>query len=337
MNVNDPRFREFHLVREMLETPGLIRDFDPEGARSLGESAAQTGTLLLTGEGSSRIFPAGNVRRLALASGLPLRIEREGARQAMEYNLADWTVAGASNSGRTRELIELMERLGQQGHRRRFGVTANSGSPLEKHTDHCHVLACGEERAVAATKSVIEQVLYDQAALRYAGGPELSADHLAHLAEAADQVLQQDLEPELIARLQEAEVIYFAGRDDGVAEELTLKTNEIARKRSDFLEGTYAVHGVEEVMNPTDALVLVDPWPELIDTFVNVLGNGVGIQLVAISSHRLPIPTLPVPEVPASPTIPPLLAGWNLLVHVGVAGGVDLDKPERARKIGNEI
>ncbi|GHT40239.1 hypothetical protein FACS189443_0300 [Planctomycetales bacterium] len=33
---------------------------------------------------------------------------------------------------------------------------------------------------------------------------------------------------------------------------------------------------------------------------------------------------------------PDLIAGWNLLVQIGVACGVDLDKPKRARKIGNE-
>ena len=53
-----------------------------------------------------------------------------------------------------------------------------------------------------------------------------------------------------------AGTIYFAGRNDGVAEELTLKTNEITRKKSDYLEGTYAVHGIEEVMNPDDVVIL---------------------------------------------------------------------------------
>ena len=43
--------------------------------------------------------------------------------------------------------------------------------------------------------------------------------------------------------------IYFAAITTGWRE-LTLKTNEITRKKSDFLEGTYAVHGIEEVMDP---------------------------------------------------------------------------------------
>jgi glucosamine--fructose-6-phosphate aminotransferase (isomerizing) len=32
-----------------------------------------------------------------------------------------------------------------------------------------------------------------------------------------------------------------------------------------------------------------------------------------------------------------LAAGWNLLVEVGVQTGIDLDKPVRARKVGNEF
>jgi glucosamine--fructose-6-phosphate aminotransferase (isomerizing) len=32
-----------------------------------------------------------------------------------------------------------------------------------------------------------------------------------------------------------------------------------------------------------------------------------------------------------------LNVGWNLLVEIGLAFGIDLDKPERARKVGNEF
>ncbi len=32
-----------------------------------------------------------------------------------------------------------------------------------------------------------------------------------------------------------------------------------------------------------------------------------------------------------------LCAGWNLLIEIGLALGINLDKPERARKIGNEF
>jgi glucosamine--fructose-6-phosphate aminotransferase (isomerizing) len=32
-----------------------------------------------------------------------------------------------------------------------------------------------------------------------------------------------------------------------------------------------------------------------------------------------------------------LAAGWNLLVEIGLALQIDLDKPTRARKVGNEL
>ncbi|TVQ96896.1 MAG: sugar isomerase, partial [Spirochaetaceae bacterium] len=32
-----------------------------------------------------------------------------------------------------------------------------------------------------------------------------------------------------------------------------------------------------------------------------------------------------------------LAAGWNLLVELGLALGVNMDKTERARKVGNEF
>jgi len=32
-----------------------------------------------------------------------------------------------------------------------------------------------------------------------------------------------------------------------------------------------------------------------------------------------------------------LAAGWNILVETGIALGINLDKAERARKVGNEF
>jgi glucosamine--fructose-6-phosphate aminotransferase (isomerizing) len=32
-----------------------------------------------------------------------------------------------------------------------------------------------------------------------------------------------------------------------------------------------------------------------------------------------------------------MAAGWNLLVEIGLSLGIDLDKPLRARKVGNEF
>lgn len=131
--------------------------------------------------------------------------------------------------------------------------------------------------------------------------------------------------------------IYFAGRNNGVAEELTLKTNEITHKKSDYLEGTYAVHGIEEIMKSEEVVVAIDPFPAEIEKFKTTLVNGVGMTVIAVAESETPFPTIRIPKVDGYQTVLQLLAGWNILVQAGVALGINLDKAERARKIGNEF
>ena len=338
MNLKDPKFARFALVQEMLDTPGLIARLDFEQSRPAAEEIARSAKLFLTGEGSSRIFPAKNLMYEVLRQGMPLAVFTDGARQAHQYDLSPFCVFGASNSGQTKEVISLFAQLCQQGHQRRFGLTANANTRLEGVSNRCYQLLCGKENAVAATKSVVEQALFYRSLL---APLEKQASPLAanqrQAAELARHVLEADLDAGLVRAIAAAPVIYFAGRNNGVAEELTLKTNEITRKKSDFLEGTYAVHGIEEVMSPGEVVVVIDPFPAEVQKFKEVLVDGVGLKVIALARQETIFPTIRIPCLEGYDTVLELLAGWNLLVHVGVALGINLDKPERARKIGNEF
>ena len=156
-------------------------------------------------------------------------------------------------------------------------------------------------------------------------------------AAAAREVLQAELPPAVVEKIAAAPVVYFAGRNNGVAEELTLKTNEITHKKSDYLQGTYAVHGIEEIMRPDEVVVVVDPFPAEVEKLQTTLVNGVGMTVLAVAEEETPFPTIRIPRVEGYQTVLQLLAGWNILVQVGVALGINLDKAERARKIGNEF
>ena len=344
MNLTDAKYKDFALVKEMLQTPEIMRKFDFAQATATAAVVQAVGRLFLTGEGSSRIFPAKNMIRAALETGSPLAIATEGSRQAHEYKLADYAVFGASNSGQTKEVISLFTKLAAEGNQRRFGLTANEGTRLDAVSNRCYTLTCGKENAVAATKSVVEQAMFYSSLLMPGSacgcgcscGCSLSANQ-AEAADKAEQVLQAELDADIVEAIVDAPVIYFAGRNDGVAEELTLKTNEITRKKSDYLEGTYAVHGIEEVMNADEVVIVIDPFAEEIEKFKEVLADGVGMKVIAICTEQTIFPTIKIPQVTGFDTILQLLAGWNVLVHVGVAAGIDLDKPQRARKIGNEF
>jgi glucosamine--fructose-6-phosphate aminotransferase (isomerizing) len=337
MNLHDPKYSQFALVREMMETPRIVGGFDFQAGRDAADVVRQTGKLFLTGEGSSRIFPAKNLIYESAKMGIPLALLTDGARQAHEYDLGQFAVFGASNSGRTKELISLFNQLCTQGHQKRFGLTANSPSVLETVSTRCYTLRCGKEDAVAATKSVVEQALFYRSLLAPWEKVSDIAANQQQASRAAQEVLEAELEPAIVQKLAQAPVLYFAGRNNGVAEELTLKTNEITHKKSDYLEGTYAVHGIEEIMRADEVVLVIAPFPAEMEKFKTTLVDGVGMTVIAVAAEPTPFPTIRIPRVAGYQTVLELLAGWNILVQVGVALGINLDKAERARKIGNEV
>jgi glucosamine--fructose-6-phosphate aminotransferase (isomerizing) len=336
MNLNEERYSKFALVQEMMEIAEVVARFDTGQMVQVARQIKDVGRLLLTGEGSSRIMPAKHTIRKALTWGLDVQVVTDGSRQAAQYDLSKFAVFCASNSGRTKEVVLLAKKLRAAGNPYCYGLSANKGTLLEEAAKRTFVLTCGWEQAVAATKSVVEQVLFYHSLLCHIAGRDPAAD-LNGLAEKVREALTLPVDTQFVRKAAQASTIYFAGYNDGVAEELTLKTNEITRRRSDFLEGTYAVHGIEEVMDPSDIVFLVDPIQEEIEKFQEVLAKGVGLTVVAIADRPTPFPTIRVPAAGEMTPVLYLCAGWNLLVDIGLALDIDLDKPERARKVGNEL
>lgn len=337
MHAHVERYAPFGLVRDMLATPDVIRKFNVRQMDDTAKQIAQVGKLLLTGEGSSRIFPAKSAIAHSRRQGWPLTLHTEAGHQAREHSLQDWAVFALSNSGRTAEVIGLFNELQAAGHTARYSLTAFAGSKLESLSAKGYTLSCGPEGAVAATKSVMEQALFYRALLEAVAGVSTLEGRLGSLADAVNTALTTVVPDEITQKIANAGTIYWAGRNEGVAEELTLKSNEITRKPSDFLEGTYAVHGIEEVMNAKDVLLWVDPYAESEQKFADVLAKGVGMTIVAIASRPTQFPTILIPEAGDLNPFVQMAAGWNVLVDVGIQLGIDLDKPQRARKVGNEF
>jgi len=334
MDLNNKHYSQYALVREMMETAEVIRRFDPAAAERFAHAVKGKRGLFLTGEGSSRIFPAKRTICTSLKDSNGLPVFTEGATQALEYDLSALAVFGASNSGKTKEVVRLFKHLKETGHSAYYGLTANHNTPLEELALDTHVLGCGKEDAVAATKSVIEQGLFYDSLYRHLTGRKMQG--LDELAAKVEEAMTLGVDASLTEKIKNAGMIYFAGRNTGVAEELTLKTNEITRKKSDFLEGTYAAHGIEEVMNPDEVVIVVDPFESEEEKFQEVLVKGVGLTIIAISSRQTSFPTIIIPDGGEYKEYVELAAGWNVLVETGLALNINLDKPERARKVGNE-
>lgn len=335
MNLKEGKYSGYNLIIEMMDTIDIVKNFDPNKTKNIAGIIKSADGLLFTGEGSSRIFPAKNIIRKARAKGLKFPVITEGSRQAYQYDLSQYAVFCASNSGKTKEVVVLAESLAQKGNQYRFALTANKGTLLENMCEQTFILNCGWEQAVAATKSVVEQALFYESILNHLNG-ENAGTNFRVLGELVEQTLTMAVDNSIIEAAVNAPTIYFAGYNDGAAEELTLKTNEVTRKKSDYLEGTYAVHGIEEVMKKDDIVFVIDPIEEEMDKLRQVLVEGVGLKVVAISSKKTPFPTIRIPEAGDMNPYLYLCAGWNLLVEIGLALNINLDKPERARKVGNE-
>jgi glucosamine--fructose-6-phosphate aminotransferase (isomerizing) len=61
------------------------------------------------------------------------------------------------------------------------------------------------------------------------------------------------------------------------------------------------------------------------------------MSVIAIANRDTMFPTIRIADAGDLSVFVQMAAGWNVLVDVGVALGVNLDKPQRARKVGNEF
>lgn len=334
MNLIDNKYNKFFLIREMLETGEIVKHLNVEKVLSY-EKEIKKERIFFTGEGSSRIFPAKKTMYEARKKGYKEDFYTDCATQALEYNLLDSTVFVASNSGKTKEDLELILKLKRQNHDNIISIVANAGTPIMNEAHVSYLLTCGKENAVPATKSVVEQALFYDLLFRKLN--KIDLPDFNKLGNLIIQVLEMPIPDEITDTLINSKIIYFSGRNNGVAEELTLKANEIARKKSDFLEGTYLFHGIEEVMNADEVVVIVNPFKDDEEKYKNVLIKGIGLKVVAISTRKTIFPTITIPEYGDFTNYLEIAAGWNLLVEVGINMGIDMDKTVRARKVGHKI
>ncbi len=333
---NEEKYTKFAMAREMMETPGIIRNFKPQDMANIVEQIKQTGKLFFVGEGSSRIFPSKNALAQTLRAGCNISLFTEGAYQAAEYDLSNYVVLGISNSGQTKETLCLFDMLKKAGHNKLFGLTSYKNSRLEAFTVETFVSSCGPENAIAATKSYVEQALFCQSLLAQVYNKSI-VNKLSVLANAFESALTMPIDSSIIKAITAAETVYFAGRNDGVAEELTMKVNEVVHKKSTFLEGTYLMHGPEEVMNPNDVVIVINPYKSEMARINELLVQGIGLNVFAIASDDTIFPTIKVNDVGELQNYVYLAAGWNMLVEVGIQLSINLDKPERTRKVGIEF
>src|SRR5687767_14889076 len=207
MNLTDNKYTPFGIVRDMMATADVVANFDPNQAKDTAAAIEKVGKLHLTGEGSSRLFPAKHSIMQARRAGWTVALHTDAGRQSQEYDLSNWAVFAASNSGRTSEVIKLFTNLKEKGHNHRYGLTASDGSKLGELSNDCYVLKCGPEGAVAATKSVVEQTLFYHSMLEHVAGKPTLGGKLKTLSSQMREALTVPIDPTLTDKIARAGTI----------------------------------------------------------------------------------------------------------------------------------
>jgi glucosamine--fructose-6-phosphate aminotransferase (isomerizing) len=325
----------YGVVNDMFDTIDIVQKIDTHAIQPIMSYISNKSWIVLTGEGSSRIFPAKMMRHQAMRYGYHQHIVTQWWLQLMEYDLSTYAVLACSNSGKTKEIVSLLSNLQQQGHQACIWITAWQQTPLHQVTQYCHILQSWEEHACAATKTVIEQwLLYDMILWSVTW---IQWDY-QNLSTLMSQTLQYTISNDIVEIIAQASKLYFAGRNDGVAEELALKTYEIIKKPAQYLEWTFAVHGIEEIMEPNEVVIVINPYPSEEEKFEKVLSQNIGMNIIAIADRQTRFPTITIPSIEYRyQWYLQMLAGRNILTATGIYSGIDIDHTVRARKIGNEV
>lgn len=330
-----------HTYNEMLDSIKVGEEFDFNQTKNIAEKIGGK-RIIFSGLGSSLLYPGKHAKNRALKLGLENTIEVYFASDLLQYtNFKDTFVFLASNSGKTKETMLLLDHAKKHG-ATVIAITAVADSPLAARCEDVIVLKGGFEKGVAATKSVFEQgLIYDSLIFHLAVKqgkldtlPDLSA-HLKKTVVAMKENITREIPQALVEKIVHVNQYMFAGLDNGLGEELALKTNEMVRKPGTFFPDTQILHGPAEVIQ-NSCLFILEPnnFLPFTDDFKK-FGTTTSSVLVSIENSSLFEYAVPYSSDDIFVNYCLLSAGWGILMHLAKALDIDIDNPTKISKVGN--
>lgn len=328
--------------KEMAESAGVFRAFDFDETKLLAKSIGAK-RIIFAGMGSSILFPAKNAKARSFGLGIKNRVEAFFASELLSCNnFEDSYVILLSNSGMTKETMLLLNHL-KWKNAKFAAVTAVADSPLAKKSKNKIIMGCGFEKGVAATKSVMEQALIlDSLVFHLAKSQGIKINFRKlnkSMIDASEKILLNislKLPEFMLESLSKAGSIYFAGSNKGAADEIALKTHEIAGKSAYFYPATHIVHGIEESIK-ANPIILFEPskFKPFIPDFKKFSGRT-GCSLFGIDAKdSSSIDTIKIKSNEFFNNYCLLAGGWGILRNVANELGINMDRPKKAVKVGN--
>ena len=264
-----------------------------------------------------------------------------GAKLELERSI----VVALSQSGRTPDVVAYVQRARDQG-ALTIGITNEPESELADAADLTLPLVAGSERAVAASKTYVNEIAaLVLLASAVAGKTGEIVDQLGAAAESMAEALPrfEDAVASVAGAFAYVGRMYVTGRgiEFATAREIALKLTETCRIAAEPLTSTDLAHGPVAALDPLFPVWTIASNDEALPTIVEAARRAreAGAMLVASGNAQSEIEgaafRLPVPAAP-SPLLAPLLSvvpGQLFAGALALAKGLDSDHPTGLTKV----
>jgi len=334
-------------IREQPEALRRLLDHDDEFARVAAVARKRGQLVRFVGHGSSDnaatygVYAFGLLAEwTALRDSIALAVYY-GARRDM----AGSTVVGLSQSGQTPDVIEYVRHARLHG-AFTVAVTNDTDSELASSAEAVLPLSAGAERAVAATKTYLNQV----AALallaghcggqgrRIADGIRSVADQIEHALPALEEQAQALALPFVfVGRM----FVIGRGPEFATAREIALKLLETCKTAAWPLTATDLAHGPVAVLDPLFPVWAIASRDQTLravqeavarvrDFGSTVVASGNAAAAIADVDYVLPVPE---PDIPLLSPLLSVVPGQLFASALARAKGFDPDRPHGLSKI----
>jgi len=307
---------DFHVEKEIREIPDTLRK---RRKLSLEEFASvMEEPIFITGMGSSIILPGNNLEKINELSGMNFKINHS----TEVSNVNTSTVIALSNSGETKETVLALKNAKAK---KKFAITRNKNSSLAKVSKHFIHMICGDEKAVAATKSVVEQTyIVVQLFLEKVGKYKpISSSEISQV----EKNLKLDFKDGIIKKFVNADKVIVIGRR-GLSGEIALKFKEIARISSEHEIGTEILHGPATTIRKNSIILIVNP--EMFTGYEKLLKKKVKCEVFSIKDLGITGDGIYSEIIRFSGLL-------KFICEIGKEKKLDLDNPEGLSKIATRI
>ena len=281
------------LEKEILQQPEIVRFFLASQASNISFICDQIRSkfkyVVIAARGTSDnaaryaqyLFGAHNKLQVALATPSLYTFYNT------HPNLSDALVIGISQSGRSPDIISVLE-AGRKSGCATLSITNDPDSPLARNSDHVIPISAGVEKAVAATKTYTSSLTALALFSSILSGNKNHLSQLASLPELMEQTIQFTL-PELykVQRYRYINRCTVLGRgyNYATAFEIALKIKELTGVIAEAYSTADFRHGPIATVSRGSPVLIVAPSGKLEKDVASIAFQlkNVGAELITIS------------------------------------------------------